>query len=188
MSCEVRDKVTDKVLIVGLAGAGTSTVGAALASRLGWPYVDGDTMLLHATGTNASELRASQGEEALRAAERRVLTLMLGMPGPMVGGLPSGVVDDEADRTRLATSGAHVVWLRVSAGVLARRLAQAAGRAKQGVDLAGSLKALAAERDGLFAQVADQVVDTDAIPAGAVAKLVVAAIEPSDGDAGGVQG
>lgn len=179
--------MTDKVLIVGLAGAGTSTVGAALATRLGWPYVDGETMLLHATGSSASELRASQGDDALRAAEQRVLTLMLGMPGPMVGGLPSGVIDDESDRTRLATSGAHVVWLRVSAGVLARRLAQAAGRARQGTDPGGSLKALAAERDGLFAQVANQVVDTDALPAGAVAKLVVAAIEPSEGDPGGIE-
>ena len=170
--------MTDKVLLVGLAGAGTSTVGAALANRLGWPFVDADTMLLRTTGTSASELRASQGDEALRAAERRVLTLMLGMPGPMVGGLPSGIVDDETDRTRLTTSEAHVVWLRVSAGVLARRVAQAAGRAKQGADLAGSLKTLAAERDRLFAQVADQVVDTDALPAGAVAKLVVAALEP----------
>lgn len=168
--------MTDKVLLVGLAGAGTSTVGAALASRLGWPYVDADTMLLRTTGANATELRASQGDEALRAAERRVLTLMLGMPGPMVGGLPSGIVDDEKDRERLSTSQAHVVWLRVSPGVLARRVAQAAGRAKQGVDLASSLKALAAHRDKLFEQVADQVVDTDALPAGAVAKLVVEAI------------
>jgi shikimate kinase len=172
--------VTDKVLLVGLAGAGTSTVGAALATRLGWPFVDAETMLLRTTGTSASELRASRGDEALRAAERRVLTLMLGMPGPMVGGLPSGIVDDETDRTRLATSEAHVVWLRVSAGVLARRVAQAAGRAKQGSDLAGSLKTLAAERDRLFEQVADQVVDTDALPAGAVAKLVVAAIDPEE--------
>jgi shikimate kinase len=177
-----------KVLIVGLAGAGTSTVGAALATRLGWPYVDAETMLLRTTGRSASELRTSQGEDALRAAERRVLTLMLGMPGPMVGGLPSGIVDDERDRTRLTTSEAHVVWLRVSAGVLARRLAQAAGRVKQGTDLDGSLTALAAERDRLFEQVADQVVDTDAIPAGAVAKLVVAAIDPSDRDTGGVEG
>jgi shikimate kinase len=169
--------VTDKVLLVGLAGAGTSTVGAALSSRLGWPYVDADTMLLRTTGASATELRASQGDEALRAAERRVLTLMLGMPGPMIGGLPSGIVDDEQDRQRLSTSGAHVVWLRVSPAVLARRVAQAAGRAKQGLDLASSLKALATQRDKLFEQVADQVVDTDAIPAGAVAKLVVEAID-----------
>ena len=69
------------------------------------------------------------------------------------------------------------VGLLLSPAGLARRLAQAAARAKQGLYLASSPKALAAHRDKLFEKVAYHVVDTDALPAGAVAKLVVEAID-----------
>ncbi len=168
--------MNDKVLLVGLTGSGTSTVGAALATRLGWPYLDDDTLMVRTAGSTASELLATQGDEAVRAAESRVLTLMLGMPGPVVCSLPSRVVEDEANRERLTASGAHVVWLRATPAVLARRLLRAAGRVRQAPEVASRLDAQSAGLDGLFEEVADQVVDVDAIPAGAAAKLVVEAL------------
>ncbi len=163
----------DKVLLVGLMGAGTSTVGAALATRLGWPYLDNDTLLERTSGSTAPDLLVAEGAEALRAAESRVLTLMLGMPGPLVGGVPGGVVLEESDRARLLSSTAHVVWLRASVGVLARRVGTGRGRARLGPHPDEALRELARERNAFYEQVADQVVDVDALPAGAVAKLVV---------------
>jgi shikimate kinase len=168
--------VSLKVLLVGMMGSGKTTVGNALSSRLGWPYVDNDALLERTAGAAAPDLLASQGSDALRSAESRVLTLMLGMPGPMVGGIPGGVVLDDVDRTRLAACDAHVVWLRTSVAVLARRIGTGAGRARLGDDPAGALRRLAAERNALYEQVADQVIDTDTLPAGAIAKLVVEAL------------
>ena len=168
--------MTEKVLLVGMMGTGKSTVGAALSSRLGWPYLDNDALLERTTGTTAPRLLEEQGSEALTAAESRVLTLMLGMPGPMVGGVPGGVVLDPVDRSRLAEAAAHVVWLRTSVAVLARRIGSGAGRARLGDDPAGALRKLAAERNAFYEEVADQVVDTDTLPAGAIAKLVVEAL------------
>lgn len=170
----------DKVLLIGLAGAGTSTVGTLLAARLGWPYLDNDSMLERATGRSAAELVAADGEDLLREAEGRVLTLMLGMPGPLVAGLPAGVVLAEADRQRLASCDAHVVWLRATVPVLVRRIAGGPTRGVFGVDPAGALRRLAAERNPLYQEVADQVVDVDALQAGAIAKLVVAALDSSE--------
>lgn len=171
----------DKVLLVGMMGAGKSTVGAALAARLGWPYVDNDALLERTEGSPAPDLLALGGSEALRAAESRVLTLMLGMPGPMVAGVPGGVVLDPTDRARLTTTGAHVVWLRASVAVLARRVGSGRGRARLGSRPDEALRVLAAERNAFYEQVADQVIDVDALAAGAVAKLVVEALGAEEG-------
>ncbi|MCW2599792.1 MAG: shikimate kinase [Frankiales bacterium] len=170
---------TDKVLLVGLMGAGKSAVGAALSARLRWPYLDNDSLLVRTSGLTAPEILEKEGEQALREAESRVLTLMLAFPGPMIGGLPGGVVVDETDRTRLANCGSHVVWLRTSVQVLARRVGSGAGRAWLDADPLATLRVLAAERNGYYEQVAHQVVDTDALPAGAIAKLVVEALDAS---------
>ena len=169
----------DKVLLLGMMGAGKSTVGAALAGRLGWPYLDNDVLLRRSTGRTGPELLAERGSDGLRAAESSVLTLLLGMPGPLVGGLPGGVVLDPVDRARLVGAGCTVVWLRASPAVLARRVGSGAGRARLGDDPAAALRALAAERDPLYAEVATVQVDVEVLPAGAVARqladLVLAA-------------
>ena len=155
--------MTDKILLIGMMGAGKSTVGAALAGRLGWQYLDNDSLLEKTAGRTAPEILAADGEPALRAAESRVLTLLLGMPGPMIGGVPGGVVLDEGDRDRLIESDCHVVWLRTSPQVLARRVGSGTGRAWLGSDPATALRRLAAERNGFYEEVADQIVDTDEI-------------------------
>lgn len=168
--------MTSKVLLVGMMGSGKSTVGAALAARLGWPYLDNDALLERSTGSTAPEIWEQQGDRALRSAESRVLTLVLGMPGPFIAGVAGGVVLDEGDRTRLIASGCHIVWLRASSAVLARRIGKGAGRARLGNDPEAALRALILERNAYYAEVATQVVDVDALPAGAVAKAVAEAL------------
>ncbi|MGZ6793645.1 MAG: shikimate kinase [Mycobacteriales bacterium] len=167
----------DKVLLIGMMGAGKSTVGAALGARLGWPYVDNDSMLQRTSGQTAPQLVESGGELALRQAESKVLTMMLALPGPLVGGVPGGVVLDDTDRTRLAAAPCHVVWLRATPAVLARRVGAGAGRPWLGDDPVAALRRLAAERNALYEQVADQVVDVDALPVGVIAKAILAAME-----------
>lgn len=164
--------MTDKVLLVGMMGAGKSTVGAALGTRLGWPYLDNDALLERTTGKTAPVLLESDGSEALREAEAHVLTLVLGMPGPLVAGVAGGVVLDSAVRERLTSSTARVVWLRATVPVLARRVGTGAGRARLGDDPVAALRKLAAERHPYFEEVCDQVVDVDALAPGAVAKLL----------------
>jgi shikimate kinase len=169
--------VSDKVVLMGMMGSGKSTVGAALSTRLGWPYLDNDLLLERTAGSNAVDLLAAQGEQALREAESRVLTVMLALPGPVIVGIPGGVVLSESDRARIVGAPAHVVWLRASPVVLARRIGNGGTRPWLGDDPATALRKLAAERNPFFAEVADQVIDVDALPVGAVAKTIVAALE-----------
>lgn len=167
----------DKVLLMGMMGSGKSTVGAALSSRVGWPYLDNDVLLERTAGARAPEILASQGDQALHEAESRVLTVMLALPGPVIVGIPAGVVLSELDRARIVGAPAHVVWLRASPAVLSRRVGSGASRPRLGVDPLASLRALAAERNPFFEEVADQVIDTDALPAGAIAKAIVGALD-----------
>lgn len=142
-----------KVLLVGLPGAGTSTVGALLGARLGWPFVDAPA-LVERTGSAS-----------------RALTLLLGMPGDLIGVVPPAALDDLPDRARLVAADAHVVWLRCSLGVLVRRLGN-----RLGPDTGELLRRLSAERNEFYGAVARQVIDTDTMPAGRSANLVIEAV------------
>jgi shikimate kinase len=142
-----------RVLLVGLPGSGVSTVGGLLSQRLGWPFLD-DGTLLERTGSAS-----------------RALTLVLGMPGQLVAAVPDDAVDDANERSRITGGDSHVVWLRCSIPVLARRVGT-----RLGSDPAAVLRRLNAERLPLFEDLATQVVDTDANPAGAVANLVIDAL------------
>jgi shikimate kinase len=168
---------TSKVLLIGMMGSGKSSVGATLSTRLGWPYLDNDALLERTAGASAKDILDNQGEPALRTAESQVLTLLLGMPGPMIGGVAGGVVLEEKDRTRIAQSTAHVVWLRATPNVLVRRVGSAAMRPWLGEDPAAALRKLGAERNGFYAEIADQVVDVDVLPVGAIAKAIIEAVE-----------
>ena len=142
-----------RVLLVGLPGAGASTVGGLLAKRLGWPFLD-DTVLLERTGSPS-----------------RGLTLLLGMPGQLIAAVPGECLDDPADRARIHAADSHVVWLRCSIPVLSRRLGT-----KLGDDTTAALRRLQSERGPVLEQLADQVVDTDAMPAGQSANLIIQAV------------
>jgi shikimate kinase len=169
--------VIEKVLLIGMMGSGKSAVGAALATRLGWPYLDNDSLLMRTAGDTAVNILAQQGEDALRLAESRVLTVMLALPGQVLCGIPGGVVLDANDRKRMLGSGSHIVWLRASPPVLARRLGKGSGRPKLGDDLVGELRRLGSERNEFYAEVASQIIDVDALPVGAVAKAIIAMVE-----------
>jgi shikimate kinase/3-dehydroquinate synthase len=145
-----------KVLLVGLPGSGGTTVGTLLGQRLGCPFLDDDALVA----------RAGTGEHAM--------TLLMAMPGDLVAVVPDEVVDDAQARARIQASDAHVVWLRCSVPVLARRMT-----AKWGQDAATRLRRLVADRGGVYQELADQVVDTDAHPAGAVANTIIGTLAPS---------
>lgn len=164
-----------RVLLVGLMAAGKSTVGQAVAAATGWPCLDNDVLLERSTGSTAAELLAEHGEGRLRSAESDVLTLLLAMPGPFVAGVPAGTILDVRDRERMR-AGAHVVWLKASVPTLARRVAKQGGRAWLDEDPEAVLRAMAGEREPLYAQTAHQVLDMEALSPAQAARQVVSAL------------
>lgn len=147
-----------KVLLLGLMGAGKTTVGHALARLTGWTYHDNDALLQQAVGMTAPELLEQGGEPVLRRAESDALTWVLAADPPLVAGVAAGVVLDPGDKARLAAA-RHVVWLRAPVPVLAQRVGSGEGRSWLEGDPESVLRELAEVREPLFAEVADQVVD-----------------------------
>jgi len=169
-----------RVLLVGLPGAGASSVAEAVAAATGWPALDDALVLERSAGASAEDLLARGGETGLRSAESDVLTLLLSMPPPLVASVPSGVVLDPRDLDRLRTGG-HVVWLRASPVTLARRSARQAGRVRVSDDPVSALRELAEQRDRLYASVAAQVLDMDVLTPVHAARQIVAAVSGATG-------
>jgi shikimate kinase len=167
----------DRVLLIGMMGAGKTTVGRALSQLIGWPYADNDELLQRAVGKDTRRVQQEDGERALRRAESAALDVALCEGGPLVAGVAGGVVLDPLDVQRLRAGG-FVVWLRAELSTLARRVA-GSDRPWLGDDPLPALRALYAGRADLYASVASLIVDVDALPPDQVALRIAASLSHS---------
>lgn len=164
-------------------GTGKSTIGRALAQRLGGPFVDNDVALLDLTGRSARDILCADGVPALRAAEATTAFHLLSLPPPVVVALAAGVIEDGDVRESLRQADT-VVSLTASMQTLAERVRrdeeQGKGRPWVGSDPVAALQRLSQGRAPLYAEVADIVVDVDQLsPAQAVMHLLAAIGCPS---------
>jgi shikimate kinase len=164
--------MTDRIILVGMMGAGKTTVGRTLAKRLGWRHCDSDAQVQADTGRTVPELFAERGEAAFRAEESRVLAEALSADDPAVVSAAGGVVLSPSNRDLLVRSGV-VVWLRAAPALLAERVGTGAGRPLLDGDPATTLVDLAAVRYPLYESVAHLVVDVDGLTPRQVADRVL---------------
>jgi shikimate kinase len=149
-----------RVLLLGMMGAGKSTVGHAIAARTGWSYLDNDELVVRSTGRTARDILDADGEPALRAAESAALTEALRLEPPVVAGVAGGTVLVPTDRARLAEA-RGVVWLRAGVDTLVARVGAGVDRPWLQPDPRSAISRMVREREPLYAQVADLVVDVE---------------------------
>ena len=149
-----------RLLLVGMMGAGKTTVGRAVAAAKGWAYLDSDEEVAKATGETVPALFEHRGEAAFRAAEAEALRRAVTGGEPVVVSVAGGAVLDPANRELLGRSGT-VVWLRARPETLARRVGDGFGRPLLGEDPASAIVRLEAVRRPLYQRVAQHVVDVD---------------------------
>ena len=113
----------ERIFLVGLPGAGKTTLGCALASALDWPFLDLDAEIERAAGRSISVIFEDDGEEAFRTQEAAVLR-HVGLAAPLVLATGGGTPCAHDSMDWLLAHGS-VVWLDVAPAVIARRLALA---------------------------------------------------------------
>jgi shikimate kinase len=159
------------IALIGLMGAGKSTVGKLVASELQLGFMDVDEAIVEQTGATVRQLWEAGGEAAYRVLESRIVLETLAAPNPQVLATPGGAVLDPA--VRRALEPAFVVWLRADPEVLATRLEEDSHRPLLRDDPAGVLRRMADERSEIYRNLADLTADVDAQSPEAVADLVV---------------
>lgn len=162
------------IVMVGLMGAGKSSIGRRLATRLNLPFVDADTEIEAAAGCTIAEFFERHGEAAFRDGERRVIARLL-EDEPKVLATGGGAFMDPETRAAIAHAGISV-WLRADLETLVRRTARLTARPLlNNADPANTLESLMETRHPVYAQ-ADIVVESNDGPPDETVERVVAAV------------
>ena len=161
------------IVLVGMMGAGKSSVGRVLARKLHRPLLDSDELIEERTGRTVREIWSSDGEAAFRAIETETLLAMLADREPAVVAAAGGVVLAEANRSALTESDAHVVWLLANVDLLVTRVKNGVHRPLLDDDPEGMLRQMYTDREPLYTEVADAVVLVDHRSINEVAQAVL---------------
>ena len=177
------------VVLVGLMGAGKSTVGRRLAKRLGLPFVDSDDAIEDAAGYSAAEIYERFGEADFRDGERRLVSRLIDGEVRVIATGGGAFVDP---RTRkLLNERAITVWLDAPVDILTERTGRRDTRPLlRNPDRAGTLERLSEQRGPAYAEAHIRIRSGEGAH-GEVVDAIVRALEDylgRDSGAGGSSG
>jgi XRE family aerobic/anaerobic benzoate catabolism transcriptional regulator len=149
-----------RIVLIGLRGAGKSTLGQALAKSLGRPFVELDREIEREAGIGLSELFLLSGQEGFRRVERRCLERVIASHEDMVLTAGGGIVSDPETFNRLLAN-CYTVWIKAAPEEhMARVIAQGDTRPMAGnAEAMKDLRRILASRESLYGK-ADARIDT----------------------------
>ncbi len=150
----------ERVALIGLRGAGKTTLGCLLAERLGWPFVELTQEIETGYGADVAEILALSGQPGLRRQEQRALGRLVDEGQRMVIATPGGIVADAATLDLLLAR-THTVWLTASPEEHMARVAAQGDRRPmaENPEAMADLRAILAARNPDYAR-ADARLDT----------------------------
>jgi shikimate kinase len=162
------------IVLVGMMGAGKSSVGRRVALRLGIPFVDADTEIEKAAGMAITDIFAIRGEAEFRAGEARVILRLL-EGGPQVLATGGGAFINPDTRAAIAAKGISI-WLKAEPDVLMKRIKRRQDRPLlRTADPAATLRKLLDEREPVYA-LADLTVQSREVTHDRIVDEIVGAI------------
>jgi len=166
----------DRVALIGLRGAGKSTLGRIAAERLGWSFIELNREIEHAHGLSVAEILALYGQEGLRRREQAVLRELIARPGAMIVATGGGIVAEPLTFDLLLASFV-TVWLKAAPEEHMARVRQQGDLRPMADDRAAmqELRAILESREPLYAR-ARVTVDTSGVSVEAAADKLIAAI------------
>ena len=157
--------------LIGMMGAGKSTVGQALAARTGRPFLDTDRLVEDAAGLAVVEVFEEEGEAAFRLHESQAIRAAAGVAEAVVATGGGAVL--LSNNVRVMKSSGPVVWLQADPVTLADRIGIAPGRPLlMDVDVAERLSVILENRREDYEKAADHIVATDDFSVDEVAELL----------------
>ena len=171
---EAMNTLKRTVALVGMMGAGKSSVGRRLAARLDVPFHDSDVEIEAAAGCAVAEIFERFGETAFRAGERKVIARLLREP-PHVMATGGGALLDTETQAEIA-KGAFSIWLKAPVELLVARVARRQSRPllRQG-DPRETIRRLLKEREPVYA-LADLTLEVEDSPHAAMVERILAAL------------
>ena len=162
------------LILVGMMGAGKTTVGRRLAARLGRRFLDSDEEIEKAAQMTIPEIFAQRGEPEFRAGETRVISRLLKEDDIVLATGGGAFVNPET--RSLVKSGAVSVWLKADLDVLFERVSRRSNRPLlKTADPKGTLEKLIEDRYPIYAE-ADVTVLSRDVPQDSVAADVITAL------------
>src|SRR6202165_2038621 len=162
------------IVLVGMMGAGKTSIGRRVAARLGIPFVDADVEIEQAAGMSIADIFAAHGEPYFRAGEARVIARLLDH-GPQVLATGGGAFINVQTRANIRDK-AVSVWLKAELDVLTRRLRRRNDRPLLKTDdPVATLANLLAERDPIYGE-ADVTVISREISHDVIVGEIIAAV------------
>jgi shikimate kinase len=139
------------IVLVGMMGAGKSTIGRRMAARLRLPFTDADTEIETAHRMSIPDIFATYGEAYFRDGEARVIARLLD-GGPMVIATGGGAFMREETRSRIRDK-AVSLWLKADTDVIMKRVRRRSDRPLlQNADPEGTVARLLGEREPMYRQ------------------------------------
>jgi shikimate kinase len=176
---------TRSIVLVGMMGAGKSSIGRRLAKKLDLPFVDADAEIELAAGMPITDIFDHHGEDYFRSGEARVIARLLDQ-GRQVLATGGGAFMNPTTRALIAAKGISV-WLKAEPDILLRRIRRRSDRPLlRTADPAATLKRLIEERYPVYAEadvtihsrdvphevIVDEIIDAAAARLGLVAPVV----------------
>lgn len=158
----LREALGDRsIVLVGMMGAGKSSVGRRLARRLDLPFVDADDEIERAANLSIPEIFESFGETYFRDGERKVIGRLL-KEGPQVLATGGGAFMDERTRAAIARQGL-AIWLQADLSILMDRVRRRPGRPLlKAPDPEAVMLQLMREREPVYAKAPLRILSRDA--------------------------
>src|SRR5262245_4911361 len=162
------------IVLVGLMGAGKSTVGRRLAQKLGLEFTDADAEIERAAGKAVPDIFRDHGEAYFREGERKVIARLLDS-GPQVLATGGGAFMNEETRHNIAHRGISV-WLRADMNLLMKRVRRRDNRPLlKAEDPVEVMRQLIAQRYPVYGQ-ADVTVESRDVPHNSIVSDVIRAL------------
>ncbi|WP_373502026.1 shikimate kinase [Aestuariivirga sp.] len=170
---------THPIVLVGLMGAGKTSVGRRLAEKLGIPFIDADHEIEAAAGKSIAEIFADHGEPYFREGERRVIQRLISN-GAQVLATGGGAYMNDETRARIQEHGISV-WLKASLPLLMKRVMKRQDRPLlKTEDPEAVMRALIEKRYPVYAQ-ADVTVESRDVQHGQMVNDVIRALAQWNG-------